>query len=278
MRPNEVSSPSPRTSNSKIELVARAGYVAKGVVYATVGVLTLGALYTWFGSARVTGTRGALEAIASQPFGNLLLILMTIGLGGYVFWRFVQSIKDPEGKGSDASGLLQRTGFFLSGILYGFLALYAAHLAGWLGGGGGGGSQQSEWTARLMRHEWGIWLIGLVGLAFTGVGVYQLYRAATRAFEDRWSSKGAARRYGMIAVRFSQFGVAARGFTLILIGWIIVNAALGADPEEARGLGHALQSLRDEAYGTVLLTAIGAGLFCYGLYCFVNARYRVIDS
>lgn len=279
MRTQDVSSAAARASDDKVEMLARAGYAAKGVVYATVGLLTLGALFNWFGGAQVTGTRGALEAIASQPFGNILLILMTLGLAGYVVWRFVQAIKDVEGKGDDASGLMQRAGFMVSGILYAFLALYAAHLAGWVGGGGGsGGSQRSEWTARLMQHQAGIWLIGLVGVVFAGVGVYQLYRAATRKFEEKWTRTGAARRYGDVAVRFSQFGVAARGFTLILIGWIIVDAAMGADPEDARGLGHALQSLRDETYGTILLTLVGAGLLCYGLYCFINARYRRIDS
>jgi len=110
------------------------------------------------------------------------------------------------------------------------------------------------------------------------VGLYQFYRAATRKFEESWRGQGNAGQGTSFAVRFSQFGVAARGFTLVLIGWIIVNAAMRADPEDAKGLGHALQSLRDEAYGTVLLTLVGAGLLCYGLYCFFNAGYREIQA
>jgi hypothetical protein len=95
-------------------MLSKPGHAAKGVVYATVGVLTLGSLFHWFGGARVAGTRGALEAIASQPFGNILLILMTLGLAGYVVWRFVQAIKDVEGKGVDAPGRMQRAGFSVS--------------------------------------------------------------------------------------------------------------------------------------------------------------------
>lgn len=269
-----------RRDRSKFELIARAGYVAKGVVYGTVGLLTLGAIYEWFGNiysglgnAEVTGTRGALETIASQPFGNFLLIAMTAGLAGYVVWRLVQAITDAEDKGSDASGLFQRAGFFISGSMYALLALYAAQLAGWLGGGGGDGSSRREWTARLMGHELGIWLVGLVGVAFVGVGIYQCYRSATRKFEKKWQGSNSP-----WTVRLAQFGVAARGFTLMLIGGIVINAAIQADPDEARGLGHALRSLQDETYGTVLLTVIGAGLICYGLYCFINARYRQIGS
>ncbi len=278
MQPDSVQSGHHRSS--KFQFVARAGYVAKGTVYGTVGLLTLGAIYEWFGElysglgdAEVTGTRGALEKIASQPFGNFLLIAMTAGLAGYVAWRMVQAINDAEDKGSDASGLFQRAGFFISGSMYALLALYAAQLAGWLGGGDGGGSSQREWTARLMSHEWGIWVIGLVGAAFIGVGLYQCYRSATRKFEKKW--RGSNNPW---TVRLAQFGVAARGFTLMLIGGIVINAAIQADPDEARGLGHALRSLQDQTYGTILLTVIGAGLICYGLYCFVNARYRQIDS
>lgn len=276
MRPDRVSSLSGGSSKSKVELISRAGYVAKGIVYGTVGLLTLGALYNWFGSARITGTRGALEAIAAQPFGNILLILMMIGLAGYSTWRFVQAIQDAEDKGSGVSGILQRTGFMLSGLIYGLLALSAAKLAGWLGEGSG--ASRSEWAATLMNHQAGIWLIGLTGVTFVALGLYQFYRAVTRKFEDSWRGQGRAGQKPSFAVRFSQFGVAARGFTLVLIGWIIVNAAMRANPEDAKGLGHALQSLRDEAYGTVLLTLVGAGLLCYGLYCFFNAGYRKIQA
>jgi hypothetical protein len=270
------STPADRT-DSKFQYLARAGYAAKGVLYGTVGLLALSALYGLFGEGRLTGARGALETIATQPFGQVLLALMAVGLAGYVLLRFAQAFTDAENKGSDASGLMQRAGFLASGLLYGLLALYAVQLGGWLGRSGGG-SKRSEWTATLMSHEAGIALIGLIGATFAGVGVYQLYRAATRQFEKHWVGVGAAGRTSTFAVRFSQFGVAARGFTLMLIGGIIVDAALGADPEEARGLGHALTSLRGEAYGTVMLTLIGSGLLCYGLYCFINARYRRIQS
>ena len=276
---NAASSTPAVRSNSKFEYLARAGYTAKGVLYGTVGVLALGAVYSLFGEGELTGARGALETIASQPFGRILLVLMAIGLAGYVLFRLAQALTDAENKGSDASALMQRAGFFASGLLYALLALYAVQLGGWLGSGGsGGGSTRSEWTATLMSHQAGIVLIGAIGLVFAGVGVYQIYRAAARKFEEKWVGTGAAGRGRSFAVRFSQFGVAARGITLLLIGGIIVDAALGTDPEEAKGLGYALRSLRDEAYGTVILTVVGAGLVCYGLYCFINARYRRIAS
>ena len=265
-------------AGGKSELFARLGYVAKGVVYAAVGVLTLGAVFDWFAAAKVTGTRGAVEAIATQPFGNALLILMVLGLAGYVFWRFVQAIRDTEGKGSDASGLLQRAGFAISGFTYATLALYTLSLTNWFGGGGQGDSTKQEITARIMSHEIGIWLIGAIGIVLIGLGFYQLYRSISKKFTDNWKTGELTHGEQSLAVRFAQFGIAARAVTFWAIGGIIVKAAVTANPDEARGLGHALRSLQDADFGSPLLIAISAGLVCYGLYCFVNARYRTVDA
>jgi hypothetical protein len=70
------------------------GYAAKGVVYGIVGLLAAQAAVSAGG--RTTDTQGALGAIVTQPFGKVLLSLVAIGLMGYVIWRFVQAIKDPE--------------------------------------------------------------------------------------------------------------------------------------------------------------------------------------
>lgn len=265
--------------SSTLEWVSRAGYVAKGVVYSTVGILTLSALYGLFGgSDGPTGTRGAVRAIAEQPFGNFLLILLIIGLAGYVVWRFVQGIRDTEGKGDDLSGWMQRIGFMISGVFYASLTFYAINLAGWFSGGStSSDSSKQELTATLMSYEAGIWAVGIAGAVFFCVGIYQFYRAFTEKFEDNWKTHEIPPNRLRFAERFAKFGISARGLTLLIVGGLIVQAAVKANPEQARGLGYALQTLRDETYGTFLLSVIGVGLLCYGLYCFVNARYRTVN-
>ena len=268
-------------SSSTLEWLSRAGYAAKGVVYSTVGILTLSALYGLFGSSGSggpAGTRGAVRVIAEQPFGNFLLILLIIGLAGYVVWRFAQGIKDTEGKGDDASGWMQRIGFMISGVFYASLTLYAINLAGWFAdGSASSGSSKQELTEKLMSYEVGTWAVGFAGAAFFCVGLYQFYRAFTKKFEDNWKTHEIPADKLRFAERFAQFGICARALTLVVIGGLLAQAAARSDPNQARGLGYALQTLRDETYGTFLLTLIGAGLLCYGLYCFVNARYRTVN-
>lgn len=269
-------------ASRKLELLSRAGYAAKGVVYATVGVLVLATLYGAFGNEGLTGTKGAVNTISDARFGNLMLFLLIVGLVGYVIWRFLQGIKDTEGKGGGLKGWGQRLGFMISGLFYASLTFYAIKLAGWFSGGptsasaDGEGTQQAL-TERLMSYEAGVWAVGIAGLVFIGVAIYQLYRAASCKFEDNWKLYEIPPQRLQLARRFAQFGIFARSITFSLTGGLLILAAVRSNPEEARGLGYALQTLRDESYGTILLTIIGAGLVCYGLYCFLNARYRTVN-
>ncbi len=269
-------------ASRKLELLSRAGYAAKGVVYATVGVLVLSALYGAFGNEGLTGSKGAINTISEGPFGNILLALLIIGLVGYVVWRFLQGIRDTEGKGSGVKGWMQRLGFMISGLFYASLTFYAVRLAGWFSSGGpsasadGEGTQQAL-TESLMSFEAGIWAVGVAGLVFIGVALYQAYRAANCKFEDNWKLYEIPAKRLPLARRFAQFGIFARAVTFSLTGGLLILAAIHSNPDEARGLGYALQTLRDEFYGTLLLTVIGAGLICYGFYCFLNARYRTVN-
>ena len=71
------------------EWLARSGFVARGVVYGIIGVLALKLAFGVGGKA--TDQKGALETVAQQPFGKVLLILIAIGLAGYALWRFVRA-------------------------------------------------------------------------------------------------------------------------------------------------------------------------------------------
>ena len=107
----------------KIEILARFGYAAKGVVYAIVGILAVRAAFNWGG--KVTGSTGAFETIASQPFGKTMLFIVAVGLIGYVIWRFVSAIFDPEHSDDGAKNILRRLSYAVSGLVYGSLAFAA---------------------------------------------------------------------------------------------------------------------------------------------------------
>jgi hypothetical protein len=71
-------------------------------------------------------------------------------------------------------------------------------------------------------------------------------------------------------------GHLARGVVFGLIGVFLVRAAWQYDPEEAIGLDGALAKVLRADYGDTLLGLVAAGLAAYGVYCFAEARYRVV--
>lgn len=245
--------------------LARFGYGAKGIVYAVVGILAIQ------GVAR-SGQEGALSTISQQPFGQVLLGVVGLGLLAYALWRFVQAGLDPENEGDDAEGSAKRIAYASSGVVYLGLAISAAQIVIGSGGGGGGGAQ--GWTARLLSVPFGQWLVGLVGASVIAGGLYQLKQAATADFKEDFDLREMSSEEETWAERAGRLGHAARTIVYFIIGWFLIQAALTSNAQQAGGLGKALDTLQNQPYGPWLLTAAGAGLICYGIYCFVMARYR----
>ena len=94
------------TARPWLERLARAGYAARGAIYALVGFL---AVETAFGArARPADTRGALQEMAGRS--TALLWAVAVGLAGYALWRIVQGLLNPERKPNDLKGLAHRVG------------------------------------------------------------------------------------------------------------------------------------------------------------------------
>lgn len=259
--------------NPWVERLARFGYAARGVVYAVIGLLAIQAAFGGRGQIEEQATpQGALQRIAEQS--RLLLVLVAIGLAGYALWRFVQAILDPENKGSDPKGLAKRGSMLASGIGYAGLALLAARIVSGSSSGGGSGSQEA--AAGLMDKPFGRWLVVLAGIAVIVSALYQIYEAYTKKFRKRLKLEEMNPDEERLATRTGQVGLAARGVAFLVSGWFLIQAGLRYDPNQARGLGGALEALASQPYGPWLLGLVALGLIAYGAYSFLQARYRKI--
>lgn len=258
-----------------VERLARFGFAAKGVVYVVIGLLAVLAAIGKGGET--TDANGALQAIALQPFGQILLSAIGIGLFGYVLWRFVQALFDPENHGTDAKGLAQRLGFAISGAIYLGLAWTAIQLVINAAHSSGGGNATQDWTARILAQPFGQWLVGLGGALMIGLGFYQFYQAYKAKFrrELKWHEMSANEKTW--ATRLGRLGISARGVVYALIGVFLIQAARQSNPNEARGVDGALQSLAQQPYGKWLLLIVALGFVAYGVYMGVEARYRRIN-
>jgi len=255
-----------------IEILARIGYVAKAVLYGTIGYLAARAALGQDGG-RATDTRGALRAVLEAPFGRELLLVIAGGLAGYALWRLVEAITDPERRGTGAKALALRGGNAVRGLAHGALALAAFRLG--TGHGGGGSRGPGAWTARVFALPAGEALVWVAAAAVAGYGGYQLYRAWQAKLGRHLALSRVSAGTGSVLVGICRFGLAARGAVFLLIGFFLGRAAARHDPHQAGGVRESLLTLA--GIGRWALGAVALGLIAYGVYQLVEARYRRID-
>ena len=254
-----------------VERLGRAGLVAKATLYAVIGVLAIQVAVG--GDERRPDKGGALRAIADQPLGKGLLVLLAAGLAGYALWRLAQAILDRDAEGEGPKGLAKRGGNLAKAAWYGVLC--GLTVSTLVGGGSGGGNEQQA-TAGVFERPGGRYAVYAVGLAFLAAAVFNGYRAVTCKFNKKLKTGEMGDAEETAATGVGILGHLARFVVFGLIGLFLVRAAWEFDAKEARGLDGALLELSRQPYGGLLLGAVAVGLLAYALYCLVQARYRRI--
>lgn len=252
-----------------LEALGRVGYAVKGVVYVLLGVLAVDAAR---GGGDPEGQQGAFASIADTAYGSALLWVIVVGLAAYALWRVILAVTDPEGEGDDMEGIGKRMFYVVSALSYGALAYTAYKTVTGSASSSSGGTD--ERTATLFGLPGGRWIVGAIALGLVGYGVHQFLRAYKASFMKRFELEGAAAEHRDAVKHIGQWGLSARGVVYLIVGGFLGQAALHANPDEARGLDGALTSLQQQPAGPWLLGAVALGLVMYGAYCWINAVYR----
>ncbi|WBQ03963.1 DUF1206 domain-containing protein [Kribbella sp. CA-293567] len=243
-----------KAQNSRLYSVAiTVGLIAYGVVHLLIAWIAL--QLAWGKSSEQADQQGALQELASKPFGGFLLWVVAIGMFALVIWKALELAYghlDTEKKVSSAG----------RAVIYLALSISAARVA--MGSGGG---QQKGMTAKLMESGPGRILIVVVGLVIIGVGIRQLYKSYTKKFtEDLTGGVSDS------TILLGRLGYAAKGVAFLVVGGLFAVAAINYDPEKTGGLDTALRTLKEQPFGSVLLTLMALGIACFGVYCFVWSR------
>jgi hypothetical protein len=249
---------------------AQVGLVARGVLYLMIGILALQVAFGG-GSSGQANQQGALQTIAQGPFGTVLVTLVGLGFLGYAGWRLTQFFTEKGDEDSRTKEWITRVSYVVRAVIYAGLSFVALRIAFGSGGGGGGGSQAM--TARLMGVPGGRVLVGLVGLIIFGVACYQAYQAFTKDFMEEMQTQQMNPPTRTWVRRIGVLGHSGRAVVFALVGWFIVIAAVQFDPQQAVGFDGALQRLAQQPAGPWLLALTALGLFAYGVYSVVRARY-----
>jgi uncharacterized protein DUF1206 len=249
------------------EWLARGGFVARGLIYGIIGILAIKLAVGAGGTT--TNQQGAMKAIAQQPFGKVLLILVAIGLGGYALWRLAHALLGHGPEDSDSG--FERLAALGSGIVYAGLCAIAVEI---LVASSGGSGNASKTTAGVLGWPAGAWLVGIAGTVLIGIGLYQGYRGLSKDFLKESKTEEMSPRVRNWIEWIGSFGHLARMVVFGLVGAFLIKAAVDYNPNQAVGLDGALGKIAHASYGPFMLAIVAAGLIAFGVYSISDSRYR----
>lgn len=258
-------------NKNTVAMLAHAGYAARGVVFAIIGLF---AILSVFGRSDQTGSKGALQNLLDQPFGTILVWLMIIGFIGYALWRFTQSLADTDDHGTDPKGLVIRAGLVSSGITYGLLALYSLSMLGVVGSSSDGGSLADSINGTIAKD----WILVIPMLVFAGVAVAHFIKAGSQKYQ-KWIEPPADMKKLVDVVAI--IGLVARGLVFVIFSLLIGFKLASGSNQQADtnpGMKEALEFVQGLPMGGVLLAIMGMGLIAFAAYSFTEALWRRIDA
>ena len=245
---------------------ARLGLAARGLVWVVLGAL---ATQIALGDSAQADQGGALRAIAERPLGGTLLVVVAAGFAMYALFQLLEAaVGHRDETGHKRTG--ERAVSAVKVVVYGALAVSTLRV---LSGGSGDDPTQSL-TARAMALPGGRPLVGLVGALLVVVGAALAARGLKHDHDDDCDTAKLPRPLRRPAVWVGVAGHLGRGVVLALVGLFVVRAAWQFDPEEAKGLDAALQTVAGQPHGTALLLLAAACLVAFGLWSFVESACR----
>ena len=258
-----------------LEAFARMGYAAKGIVYLIIGVMA--DLFA-IGRRRQPGDFSTvLLQLFHEPFGEMLLALLTLGLFGYGVWCLIQAIIDTENKGTTIFGIVTRVFYAGVGFVYLAVGSSAIQLLTRTSTVRQGDQPEQEWAARVFSiSPVTRWFAVLAGFGFLGFCIYEIRRLNIEGIEIL-RPEGRREVIDNIAMHIGQIGIVARAALFAIIGFSLIWSGITFDPHKVRGISGALIEVQREPSGRWLLMAISIGLIAYGVYMLILAWRRRIN-
>ena len=257
---------------------ARAGYVARGVVYLLVGGLALAA--AGGAGGKPTNPSGALSGLVRMPAGRAVLALIAAGLLVHAAFQAALVLTgEPYVKEGSWRRAATRIRHAFGALLYGGMALTAAGRA--FAGGhrarahGADDEQTRHLSARVLATPFGQPLLIAIGVGLGIAAIVALVRAfGPNNVRERLRVEAMSPQQCRFMAALGRVAYVARGTVLGACGYFLVRAAIDRAPRESRGPGGALRAVWELPHGGLWLALVAAGLIAFGVYGVLEARWR----
>jgi len=253
-----------------LEVLARVGLVAYGVVHFLLGWLAL--QIAWGLSGRESAdTSGAMKTLADQPFGQVLLWLVAVGLAALALWQasaVIWGYRNLEG----AERVRKQITSGAKAVVFAALGYSAGAAA--LGAGSSSAQSQQQATSGVLGWPGGRVIVIVAGLVIIGVGVTAIVKGVKKSFAEEIDTSPLSPTLRTAVARLGQLGYIAKGLALGVVGGLLSYATLTFDPQQVQGLDGAMHTILAQPFGRFLLTAVALGFAAFGLFAILQSRYR----
>jgi hypothetical protein len=256
--------------STSLEWLARGGLIAYGIVHLLVGWLALQIAWGTSGGTSAD-TSGALQTLADQPFGKVLLWVVAVGLMALALWQTSEAVWGHPDR-DRAKRIRKQLTSGAKAAVYAGLAVSAALVA--LGSRSSSSQSQEQATTGVLAWPGGRVLVVVAGLVIIGVGIASIINGVKKSFTEEidTSSMSPTARTGVLGL--GQIGYIAKGVALSVVGGLLTYATVTFDRRTAQGLDGALQTILAQPFGRLLLTAVALGFAAFGLFAVLQSRYR----
>ncbi|NJC27149.1 hypothetical protein GGR27_002662 [Lewinella antarctica] len=250
-------------------ILLRVGSAAKGLVYLLMGLFCLG---TVFGISTSTGgPKETITWLGQNPFGQLIYLVLGLGILAYALWRLYEALIDPHGRGTSYGALFYRLNCIIVGGAYAALAFYAFRR---LFRGYGGGDAREDAIQILLGFPYGQEITYVIAAFVVFAGISALYTGFSEQHMrdvDKWALTQVQekwfRRVGLVGLG----GVAAVYF---IMAYSLYEAAKLYRGDKFKGVGESLSYLEGWGWGLVMMLITGVGLVAYGVFMFIRSYYE----
>lgn len=259
--------------HSKVmQVLGRFGDVCYGVIHVVVAVLTVRLIFGRPGHE--VDQKGAVATIAAQPFGEVVLWFVAIGLVAFGIWQLLMATTGFAYVDDRGRRIGKRIGTGGRAVAVLFIAVSTFRLLVSSSAGRSSNGESQTFTAKLMGVTGGRLLVGAVGIGIVVAAGVIAWRGIQRKFVQDLDLGRVSAKSARLTKLLGSIGFAAKGVVYAIVGVLILVATIQFNPKRAVGLDGALRTLAGQPLGVGLLVVVALGLAAYGGYCFFEARCR----
>jgi hypothetical protein len=261
-----------------LRLLTLVGCLSTGIIYSAIGVIAiLSFLKLKQGGADESSFFVLLDRFTA---GHVLNWIIILGALCFITWRFYEALKDPYGMGSDAKGILLRTGAAFSSAADAFIALSVLMVV--FGGQKapvtGEPVQQRKMVAHLLQWQWGHAIVFTIGAIILITAAVLILYGLSKNFTESIRASDFSKTQHTLMHAIAYAGYFSRGVILAIIGFFYLKSSMKSDSSYVVNTDKAFDFIGDHV-GHPWFILIAIGTISYGAYMFIlGLHYDVRGS